>query len=62
MEETKPSGRGGRRAGAGRKSKGGVHYYGFNAPQEVHEILQQVEGSKAEFICLCILKAVGKDR
>ena len=50
---------GGQRAGAGRKSKGGVHYYGFRAPQVVHDILQRVEGSKADFICQCILQATG---
>ena len=50
--------RGGARDGAGRKRKG-VHYYGFRATQEVHDILTQVEGSKADFINQCILKAAG---
>ena len=56
--EKKPS-RGGAREGAGRKRKG-VHYYGFRATQEVHDILAVVEGSKADFINACILKASGK--
>ena len=47
---------GGSRQGAGRKRKG-VHYYGFRATQEVHDILSRVEGSKADFINECILKA-----
>lgn len=47
---------GGSRQGAGRK-KTGVKYYGFNAFQEVHDILQRVEGSKSEFINRCILLA-----
>ena len=47
---------GGAREGAGRKRKG-VHYYGFRATQEVHDILSKVEGSKADFINACILKA-----
>ena len=50
---------GGKREGAGRKRKG-VHYYGFRATQEVHDILEKVEGSKADFIDQCILKAMGK--
>ena len=57
--EEKKNGRGGARKGAGRKRKG-VAYYGFRARQEVHEILQRVEGSKADFINDCILKATGK--
>lgn len=48
---------GGAREGAGRKRKG-VHYYGFRATQEVHDILSRVEGSKADFINACIVKAV----
>lgn len=54
----KKSGRGGAREGAGRKKKG-VHYYGFRATQEVHDILKRIEGSKADFINQCILKAAG---
>ena len=41
--------RGGARDVAGRKRKG-VHYYGFRATQEVHDILSKVEGSKADYI------------
>ena len=51
---------GGAREGAGRKRKG-VHYYGFRATQEVHDILSKVEGSKADFINECILKASQKE-
>ena len=51
--------RGGAREGAGRKRKG-VHYYGFRATQEVHDILKRIEGSKADFINRCILEAAGK--
>lgn len=58
-EIEKKSGRGGAREGAGRKRKS-VAYYGFRATQEVHEILQTVEGSKADFINDCILKAMGR--
>lgn len=47
---------GGSREGAGRKRKG-VHYYGFRATQEVHDILSKVEGSKADYINHCILLA-----
>ena len=50
--------RGGAREGAGRKRKG-VHYYGFRATQEVHDILSKVEGSKADYINECIIKAQG---
>ena len=58
MEEIpkKKSGWGGARPGAGRKGNG-VRYYGFRAIQEVHDILQNVQGSKADFINQCILKA-----
>ena len=52
---------GGAREGAGRKRKG-VHYYGFRATQEVHDILSKVEESKADFINACILKAAGEER
>lgn len=52
MEE--PKKRGGKREGAGRKRKG-VHYYGFRATQEVHDILSGIVGSKADFINKCIL-------
>ena len=51
---------GGSREGAGRKRKG-VHYYGFRATQEVHDILKEVEGSKADFINQCILKATREE-
>ncbi len=47
---------GGARQGAGRKRKG-VHYYGFRATQEAHEILSKVESSKADFINACIVRA-----
>lgn len=47
-KEEKKAGWGGAREGAGRKRKG-VQYYGFRATQEVHDILSQVEGSKASF-------------
>ena len=60
MEMPDKQGWGGAREGAGRKKKG-VHYYGFRATQEVHEILSQVEGSKADFINECILKATRRD-
>lgn len=46
--------RGGARAGAGRKRKT-AHTYALYATQEVHDILQGVEGSKSDFICRCIL-------
>ena len=46
--------RGGRRPGAGRK-KSTVKRYGFNAPANVHEVLQKVD-SITEFICEAILK------
>ena len=57
--EKEEKGWGGARKGAGRKRKG-VHYYGFRASQEVHDILTQVEGSKADFINRCILFAHDK--
>lgn len=57
-EIEKKNGHGGARAGAGRKRKG-VHYYGFRASQQVHDILEKIEGSKADFINECILKATG---
>ena len=57
-EIEKKDGWGGARKGAGRKRKG-VHYYGFRATQQVHDILSKVEGSKADFINGCILKAYG---
>lgn len=37
-KEEKKEGWGGAREGAGRKRKG-VHYYGFRATQEVHDIM-----------------------
>lgn len=54
MEEKKP--RGGKREGAGRK-RTSVKSYAFHAPQEVHDILESVEGSKSAYICQCILMA-----
>ena len=57
-EIEKKCGHGGAREGAGRKRKG-VHYYGFRASQQVHDILVKIEGSKADFINECILKATG---
>ena len=58
MQEIKEknTGWGGKREGAGRKSKS-VKYYGFRATQEVFEILEAVEGSKSDFINDCILRA-----
>jgi len=56
--EKSENGWGGAREGAGRKRKG-VHYYGFRATQEVHDILSKISGSKADFINECILKAAG---
>ena len=55
-KEEKREGWGGAREGAGRKRRGG-QYYGVRATQEVHDILKEVEGSKADFINACILKA-----
>lgn len=49
---------GGKRNGAGRKKTTAKYYY-FSATQEVHDILQSVEGSKSKFINDCILKAHG---
>lgn len=54
MEEKKI--RGGKREGAGRK-RTSVKSYAFHAPQEVHDILEAVEGSKSAYICQCILIA-----
>ena len=60
FEIEQKAGHGGARECAGRKRKG-VHYYGFRARQEVHEILSALgDGSKADFINDCILKACGK--
>lgn len=59
LETPGKKGRGGARQGAGRKRKG-VHYYGFRASQEAHDILSQVEGSKADFINKCIIFAHDK--
>lgn len=59
MEE--PKKRGGKRAGAGRK-KTGVKYYGFKATQEVHDILSTVEGSKTDFINMCILNYMNTEK
>lgn len=56
LDTPRKSTHGGAREGAGRKRKG-VHYYGFRATQPVHDILSAVEGSKADFINDCILRA-----
>ena len=54
FEIEQKAGRGGAREGADRKRKG-VHYYGFRARQEVHEILSALDdGSKADCINDCI--------
>ena len=60
-KERKKSGWGGARPGSGRTRKG-VWYYGFRATQEVHDILQAVQGSKTEFINRCILKATKSEK
>ena len=52
----KKSNRGGRREGAGRKKTTAKYYY-FSALPKVHEILEQVTGSKSEFMNKCILAA-----
>lgn len=52
MEEKKW---GGARKGAGRKKTGWVKYYGFNASQDVYDILESIEGSRTEYINKCIL-------
>ena len=57
MENQEKKTWGGARSGSGRKNKGGVHYYGFKAPQDIHEILLGIDGSKADFICRCIRRA-----
>ena len=59
QQKGRKNGWGGHREGSGRKRKG-VHYYGFRATQEVHDILSRIEGSKADFINQCILKAASK--
>lgn len=46
---------GGKRAGAGRKKGSGVKFYSFKAPQEVVDVLESVEGTKADFIIRSIL-------
>lgn len=50
---------GGARAGAGRKKTAAKYYY-FSATEEVHKILEAVEGSKSAFINRCILEAMSK--
>ena len=54
MEEKKK--RGGKREGAGRKPTT-VKPYMFYATQEVHDILEAVDGSRSAYICKCILMA-----
>lgn len=56
MEQENKKSWGGKRAGAGRK-RTAVKSYAFHAPQEVHDILEAVEGSKSAYICKCILMA-----
>lgn len=58
QEQNEKKAHGGRREGAGRKKTSAKYYY-FSALPKVHEILQQVEGSKSAFINECILKACG---
>lgn len=48
--------RGGARAGSGRK-KTCVKSYAFHAPQEVYDILENVAGSKSDYINKCIILA-----
>ena len=55
MEEKKQTGWGGKRANAGRKRKEHGKYYGFISSIEVDAILQQLSGSKTEFINDAIL-------
>lgn len=50
---------GGKREGAGRK-KTCVKSYAFHATPEVHDILENVEGSKSAYICKCILFAAAR--
>ena len=44
-----------KRAGAGRKKGSGVKFHSFKAPQEVVDVLESVEGTKADFIIRSIL-------
>lgn len=61
MEETNnpKKQRGGARPGEGRK-KLHAKYYGFNASPEAHEILEQIQGSKTDFINKAIIRAAQK--
>lgn len=53
MEEKSKKKHGGFREGSGRK-KTTEKRYGFNAPSDVVEILERVQGSKTDFICNAI--------
>ena len=57
-EKQEKTSRGGARAGAGRK-KTAVKQCAFYATAEVAAILENVQGSKSEFINRCILFAHG---
>lgn len=41
---------GGLRPGAGRKKKDITKRYGFNAPEDVAQILENIQGSKSDYI------------
>lgn len=53
MTDTTKNAHGGRRDGAGRK-KTTAKRYGFNAPADVADILEAVEGSKSDYIIAAI--------
>lgn len=53
MSDTSKNNHGGRRDGAGRK-KTTAKRYGFNAPADVSDILEAVDGSKSDFIIAAI--------
>ena len=59
MDNSSESKWGGARKGSGRKKKY-VKTVFFNATQEVVDILDTVEGSKADFINRCIMLAHGQ--
>ena len=59
MESTKKA-RGGKREGAGRK-RTTAKRYGFNAPQDVMDILEQIKGSTTGFVCDAIREKAERD-
>ena len=59
MEEK--SGRGGKREGSGLK-KTTAKRIGFNAPQDVADILSLVEGNITDFICDAIREKVAREK